>query len=255
MPVRGSYGLRRDRHDPRDRLFAPPPHLLSTPLPPVVDLRGCCPPVMDQGNLGSCVEHGVTAALRYLLRAGGRADTPLSRLQLYYDVRRMEGTVGDDSGGEIRDAVKCVAASGVAPEADWPYDEKQFAVAPPAACYSDPLRLRAISYERVQVGVLPLKEALAAGFPVVVGLALCAAFESDEVARTGAVPMPSGGEALDDMDGHCMYAVGYGQRPGTFTVRNSWNTDWGDSGDCYFPEAYLGSRLYGSDYWVVKSES
>jgi C1A family cysteine protease len=46
--------------------------------------------------------------------------------------------------------------------------------------------------------------------------------------------------------------VGYGQKPGYFTVRNSWDTNWGDRGDCYIPEAYLGSTTYGSDYWVIK---
>jgi C1A family cysteine protease len=54
--------------------------------------------------------------------------------------------------------------------------------------------------------------------------------------------------------GHCMYVVGYGQKPGYFTVRNSWADDWGDKGDCYFPEAYLGSPLLGSDYWIITAE-
>lgn len=253
MPVLRSYGLRRDRHDPRDRLFMPPPGLLSAPLPPAADVRRCCPPVMDQGELGACVEHGTTGALRYLLISAGRPDVPLSRLQLYYDVRKREGTIDDDAGGEIRDAIKCVATAGVAPERDWPYDVKKFKLPPPPACYVDPLRLRAISYERVAVSVLEVKSALAAGFPVVIGLDLYESFESDAVARTGVVPMPGRSEQM--VGGHCMYAVGYGQRPHTFTVRNSWNTDWGDSGDCYFPEAYIGSGTYGSDYWVIKSES
>jgi hypothetical protein len=58
-----------------------------------VDLRPHCPPVMDQGELGSCTAHGITGALRYEMKRAGQPDVPLSRLQLYFDERAIEGTV------------------------------------------------------------------------------------------------------------------------------------------------------------------
>jgi C1A family cysteine protease len=63
------------------------------------------------------------------------------------------------------------------------------------------------------------------------------------------VPMPGNNEPM--IGGHCMLTVGYGQKPGCFTVRNSWGADWGDQGDCYIPERYLGSSEFGSDYWII----
>lgn len=242
------YGCRRDTRDARDREFKP----RVTKLPAAVDLRQFCPPVMNQGQLGSCTAHGITGALRFLLIKAGKKDMPLARLQLYYDERSVEGTIREDSGAEIRDGIKCAAKLGVAHEGLWPYKISKFKSKPGLAVYRDAVQLEALTYERVVVDTNKVKAALALGFPVVIGLSLYDSFETDDVARTGDVPMP----VLDNeqmIGGHCMYVVGYGQRKGTFTVRNSWDTDWGDKGDCYMPEAYIGSTKYGSDYWVIKS--
>ena len=47
----GGYGWMPDLPDARDHLYAAPPEFL-TALPPRVDLRGQCPAVYDQGQLG-----------------------------------------------------------------------------------------------------------------------------------------------------------------------------------------------------------
>jgi C1A family cysteine protease len=242
------YGCRPDTLDPRDRVSM----ATVDELPPSVDLRPLCPPVMDQGALGSCTANAITGALRYNLRFFGKPDVPLSRLQLYYDERAVEGTINEDSGAEIRDGIKCANKSGVAHETLWPYDIGAYTREPPASIYEDAAFFQALTYERVSVDVQSIKTALARKFPVVIGISLFESFESDEVARTGIVPMPN----LDSeqlIGGHCMYVVGYGQKPGYFTVRNSWHDDWGDRGDCYIPENYLGSPDYGSDYWIISS--
>jgi C1A family cysteine protease len=242
------YGYRRDQRDPRDRFFS-----AAVDLPATVDLRGDCPPVLDQGQLGSCTAHGITEALRFhLVKKGGPRDHTLSRLQLYYDERAIEGSVSDDSGAEIRDGIKCAAKIGVAHEGLWPYRITKFRNRPPASVYRDAQKFTAISYERVEVGTQALKQAMASGVPVIVGFAVFDSFESAAVARTGMVPMPD--LAREQMlGGHCTLVVGYGQKPGTFTVRNSWAADWGDRGDCYMPEDYLGSSKFGGDYWVIRS--
>jgi C1A family cysteine protease len=241
------YGCRRDSLDARDHAFVPK----VVRLPAKVDLRAHCPPVMDQGRLGSCTAHGITGALRYALLSNGKPDVPMSRLQLYFDERTIEDTVKSDAGAEIRDGIKCAAKRGVGHERLWPYVVKKFATKPPTKVYRDAVHFEALTYERVDVSATALKAALASGFPVVIGISVYESFESSAVARTGRVPMPKRGEKV--VGGHCMYAVGYGQKKGTFTVRNSWARDWGDKGDCYLPEAYLGSTTYGSDYWVVRA--
>lgn len=241
------YGYRRDARDARDHLFTPAPKA----LPPSVDLRSHCPPVMDQGELGSCTAHGITGALRFLLLKSGKPDVPLSRLQLYFDERKAEGTISSDAGAEIRDGIKCAGKIGVGHESLWPYKISKFKFAPPAAVYQDAVAFNALSYERVTVNADHVKAALAAGTPVVIGVTLYESFEGAAVERTGIVPMPDL-KHEKVAGGHCMYVVGYGQHQGMFTVRNSWAADWGDKGDCYFPESYIGSTRFGGDYWAVR---
>lgn len=242
------YGLRADAPDRRDLDYTPSVAELMN-LPPAVDLRQHCPPVMDQGPLGSCTAHGITAALRYALMKSGQADYPMARLQLYIDERGVEGTIPVDSGAEIRTGIKCAARIGVAHESLWPYDVTQFKRRPPKAVYADALKFEALEYKRVQISAAHVKAALSAGFPVVIGLNVYAAFEGDDVARNGVVPMPAPNDA--PAGGHCVIVVGYGQHSGYFTVQNSWGKDWGDSGMCYFPEQYIGDPSLGSDYWIV----
>lgn len=242
------YGCRRDTKDIRDHIFKP----TAVRLPAAVDLRGYCPPVMDQGQLGSCTAHGITGALRYEMIRRGASDVRLARLQLYYDERVIEGTVASDAGAEIRDGIKSAAKVGVAHESLWPYNITKYRTKPTPSVYQDAIKFRALSYARCDVSAAALKSAIAQGHTPVIGLTLYESFESAAVAKTGMVPMPTRGEAT--VGGHCMYVVGYGQKPNTFTVRNSWAADWGDKGDCYFPEAYLGSPHLGSDYWIIQTE-
>lgn len=246
------YGCRRDTRDARDLPFKP----RAIKLPRAVDLRPLCPPVMDQGNLGSCTANGITGVLRYLLAKAKKPDCELSRLQLYYDEREVEDCVNEDTGAEIRDGIKCAASLGVAHETLWPYNIDTYKMKPGPNVYSDALQFKALTYERVPVRSTSVKQALAMGYPVVIGISLYESFESEEVGRTGMVPMPKKrrGKITEEMvGGHCMYVTGYGQRHGHFTVRNSWATDWGDNGDCYIPQEYIGSDLYGSDYWIIKT--
>jgi C1A family cysteine protease len=206
---------------------------------------------MDQGDVGACSAHAITAALRFILIKQGKPDIALSRLQLYYDERVVEGTVASDAGAELRNGLKCAAKLGVAHEPLWPYNPLKFKSKPTKRVYADALKFTALTYERVEVNVAHIKAALASGFPVIIGISIFDAFESDAVAQTAMVPMPAPTDA--PLGGHAMLAVGYGQKPGCFTVLNSWNTDWGDKGYCYIPEAYLGDTDLGSDYWTITS--
>jgi len=241
-------GYRPDSFDPRDYLFRYDPNAVAA-LPSIVDLRADCPPVMDQGNLGSCTAHGIIGALRYLLvRKGGPRDHNMSRLQLYYDERVVEGSVAYDSGAEIRDGIKCAAKIGVAHESLWPYKIAKFVRKPPPNVYRDAIKFTALKYERVATDVTALKMALSTNYPVVVGFTVFESF--DAIGSDGVMRMPDiNNEQI--LGGHCVYCVGYGQPAGHFICRNSWAADWGDKGDFYVPEAYLGSGDYGSDYWIV----
>ncbi len=246
------YGWRRDSIDRRDHHYRP----AIVNLPPCVDLRAQCPPVMDQGLLGSCTAHGITEIFRHAMMKQGAKDRLLSRLQLYYDERSLEGTVRSDAGGEIRDGIKCAAATGIALEVLWPYNIDRFAQKPFSNVYKDAGQFKALAYQRVgspdgSASAAEIKAAIASGHPVVGGFNVFRQFESDQCAKDGIVIMPDASE--EPIGGHCVMVCGYGQKPGMFTARNSWGPVWGDKGDFYLPEPFLEQQ--GSDFWVITKVS
>ncbi|MGA7206790.1 MAG: C1 family peptidase [Specibacter sp.] len=245
------YGWVPDLPDQRDYQFAAP-HAVQAQLPPSINLTSSCPPVYDQGQLGSCTGNGVAGVVQFDAMKEGLADTSTpSRLFIYYNERVIEGTVKSDSGAQIRDGIKTVATTGACDETLWPYDITQFAHKPTAACYKAAKDHRAIVYSRVGQSLAQLKGCLASGYPVVFGFTVYDSFESAEVASTGVVPMPAAGEGV--LGGHCVVAVGYDDASQRFTIRNSWGDGWGQSGYATMPYAYLLSPSLASDFWTVKS--
>src|SRR6266581_1321008 len=81
----GGYGWVRDLPDTRDYLYAAPLFHFKRGLPPLVDLRSKCPPVYDQGQLGSCTGNGVGAAFQFNQKKAGLKSFIPSRLFIYYN--------------------------------------------------------------------------------------------------------------------------------------------------------------------------
>lgn len=250
MKIQG-FGWRPSLPDARDRRYdAGPP----VALPSNVDLRRFCPPVYDQGNLGSCVSNASEAAYRMALKRQNLPDFEGSRLALYYMTRALEGLPEEDAGSEIRDAVKIMLADGLVAENEWPYDIVKFAERPPQTSYHNALSHQAVGYYALaQDGAsYHLRHALAQGYPVIFGSSIYESFESSQVTATGKVPMPDlRRERI--VGGHAMLAVGYDAGSRVVIVRNSWNSDWGANGYCYMPMDFVCSPRYSDDLWIIKT--
>ena len=238
-----------DHPDHRDHLFSAPP---PGSVPASVDLRSLCPPVYDQGQLGSCTANAIAAAVQFERMKQGVPDFMPSRLFLYFNERLLEGTVNSDAGARLRDGIKCLATQGDCPETLWPYrdDGQSFALQPPQACYDNAVLHTAISYERLNQSLAQMKGCLAAGYPFVFGFTVYESFESDAVAQTGEAPLPS----LDEpaLGGHAVMAAGYDDSRSGFIVRNSWGSGWGDQGYFYLPYAYLLDENLAADFWTLR---
>jgi C1A family cysteine protease len=244
------YGWLPDLPDARDHHYAAPARHLAEP-PTKVDLREQCPKeIYDQDQLDSCTANAIGAAFEFGLRKQGLTDFTPSRLFVYYNERAKEGTVGSDSGAMIRDGIKVLAKQGVCPETSWPYDISRFADEPPAECYTEALKHRVASYQRVSRALSQLKGCLAHGFPFVFGFSVYSSFESDQVAKTGIVPMPDVANE-EFLRGHAVLAVGYDDADQRFVIRNSWGDDWGMGGYGTMPYAYLTDRSLASDFWAI----
>lgn len=241
------YGWISDLPGKWDMCFFAPP---EAALPAAVDLRPHCPPVYDQGELGSCTANAIAGAVQFERMKQSLTDFTPSRLFIYYNERVIENTVASDSGAQIRDGIKSVASQGACPETEWPYDVSKFADAPGAQCYTDAVKDRAVQYLSVAQNASQLKGCLAAGFPVVIGFTVYESFEDAPISQTGIMEMPKPNEMV--LGGHAVLVVGYNDEKQWYVVRNSWNESWGDKGYFYMPYAYLLDPNLAGDFWTVR---
>ena len=240
------FGWKRDIPDDRDHICK------LEAMPGVsrnVDLRtsGHLPTVYDQGSTNSCTGNAIAGAVQYGMRCQSRHDFVPSRLFIYYNERLMEGTTNSDDGAYIRNGIKSVASHGVVSEELWPFDTNNITVKPTDNVYAEALKGVIKQYTRVPIKLHNIQNVLTHNIPIVFGATLFQSFESNEVARTGMVPMPSENESI--IGGHAMLMIG--STDTHFIVRNSWGSGWGDGGYCYIPHEYLTNPDLADDFWAI----
>jgi C1A family cysteine protease len=257
---RVNFGWLPQLPDMRDKLLAMPGEgTAQAALPTRVDLTERHKfRVYDQGRIGSCVAHAVGSAIEFAQETRPNDPNvsdflekerkfPTSRLFLYYEARRPIGTLAEDSGCVIRDALRVAYNIGVPRETGWKYNESKFTVEPPKRSYKSAPFHKITSYKAVPVSVLGVKSALAQGYPVVFGVAIFNTFFN------GAnVPTPTYSDEY--LGGHAMLAVGYDDQTNRVKVLNSWGVEWGDQGYVYLPYQYIGNPMLGDDYWTLQDD-
>jgi C1A family cysteine protease len=259
------FGWIPDLPDRRDHLFSAPAPILQK-LPRKVNLTKLCPPIYDQGMVGSCTGNAIAAAVQFNRMKNKQEPGFIpSRLFIYYNERAMEGTVNADPGAMIRDGIKSVSKLGVCPETMWPYDGNPFPDDPgdgiPAntrlthkpsqACYTEAAKHQVISYQRLVQNISQLRGSLAAGYPFVFGVTVYESIYNDSVSQTGDISMPGDGESI--VGGHAMLAVGYDDATRVFIIRNSWGKAWGKKGYGTIPYSYLNDSTLASDLWTLRT--
>lgn len=247
------YAWRPDIADHRDRYAALPEKALPKTVSKIGATGKKANRIEDQGNLGSCTGNASTSALEIVLGL----KTQLSRLMAYYNAREIDGSINEDSGAYIRDAVKGLMKVGVSSEDVWPYIIRKFQMKPSAEAYVQAAelveRLQGYEYARV-TSLAQMKAALAQRLPVIFGFVVTEGFE--DLPKSGFLGLPSDYDHV--LGGHAVTAVGYSDKAKVpyIWVRNSYGSDWGLGG--YFKmdqRWFTDRRRLVDDLWVIKPKA
>ncbi len=215
-----------------------------------------------------------TASLTDKLKAIQTAYTELSPQFLYQIERIADGDLkGDDGGSTLIQAVTQICTYGVCSEKMDPYKNSLSAVSvkPTVARYKDAVNhmdLDQVKTLIVNQDALSIKTILSKGYPVVLRIQVYDSFESEEVTKTGIVPIPdTDQEQLQG--GHAVPCIGYQynhtENTMMYLFANSWGADWGvastilggkkSRGFFWLPEEYLTNTNLGlsDDFHAIKT--
>ena len=215
----------------------------------IVDLRPYCSLIEDQGNLGSCTGQAIAGAIE-LLNKRNNKPSDVSRLFIYYYERVLLGTVNYDSGAYIRDGIKVTNKYGASLESYWPYNISKYKSEPVLEAKNDALTRKVTRYERI-ANFNGCIDALANGYPIVMGFHVYTSFMTKSVSNTGRMPYPNT-KREQLLGGHAVLIVGYDKIRKVFIVRNSWGTRWGDGGYFYMPFDVVKNTRMSGDFWIIK---
>lgn len=244
------YLLKKQPYDNRDIIKS-----ISKDLgtPNKFDLSSQMPPVLDQGNLGTCALNATSNILRFLLKKEKLIEWQPSRLYMYWNTRVNieKESPNEDSGVCIRDVCKALQQYHVCHETpSWPYDITKFNVAPPLNAYKDANLHVSIKYKAVPQNLLAIKNTISEGNPIIIGIQIYESFEGEQSIKTGIIPYPNIANEKY-LGGHAVTLVAYDDNTQKFLFQNSWGTGVGQKGYFEIDYKYIIDPNLASDFWMI----
>jgi C1A family cysteine protease len=238
-----AYGFIRDIFDPSPTYT---PHSVKNPVGILssMDFSAEMPEVYNQLSIGSCQSNALGACIQYTLKS---PNIP-SRLFLYYNARKLMGTINQDSGSTMQAVYQGAQRFGVCNESLWPYitppndgvgitiPVQEMYVCPPMPVYTAAAKDLLVRMESL-TSTDAIKHALSNKIPITFGMEVYSYFESAYMASTGMLQMPGPTDSL--IGGHALVIVGFDDAKKLYKIRNSWGTNWGLNGYFYAPYAYI----------------
>ncbi len=238
-------------------VFEPLADNVKNPMPERITLEKYAPDRLNQGKQGSCVAWSSAYAARsivYARQTGKDPDAVAFSPSFLYNQIGLDGC----QGSYIIRAMENMKQVGALPLSQFPYDENDCASQPAQFQLQSAGAYRISGFNRLSVSgddykmdMLAVKQNLAQGAPVVIGMMVGGTFMQDMMGKKVWIP------SADDYNkmgfgGHAMSVIGYDDylEGGAFQIMNSWGADWGENGlgwIRYKDFEYFVKEAYGMD--------
>ncbi len=206
-------------------------------LPAQASLAKYCPTPRNQGQQGSCVGWGSAYAARTIMESLATGKNPdavaFSPSYLYNQIH-----LPDCQGAYINKAMDVQQKNGALPFKYFQYVENNCNTRPNNQMVEAARNFNIHGYNRLTsserpdgVDMLAIKQNIAKGGPVVIGMLVGGSFMQEMMGA--ALWTPSDYDyKKQGFGGHCMCLVGYDDNKygGSFQIYNSWGPEWGQNG-------------------------
>ncbi len=232
--------LSEKEYDKAD-VYEPLANNKKNPLPEKASLIQYAPARLNQGRQGSCVGWASSYAARTILHARQTGINP-NRMPFSpsYVYNQIAIPNSNCQGSYMINAMETMLKDGDLPLSQFRYDESTCRARPDQSARAAAAQYRIRGYNRLSkdhdkyaVNMLAIKQNLAQGAPVVIGMQVGGSFMQNMRGRDTWIPSRSDYN-LRGFGGHAMCVIGYDDyhsgNEGAFQIMNSWGADWGNEG-------------------------
>ncbi len=209
----------------------------KNPLPESANLQRFCPTPQNQGSQGSCVAWSSAFAAHTILEAARTGKQPN---EVAFSPSFMYNQIGLEGcqGSYIIRAMEFMTKRGDVPYDQFPYNDQDCQTQPGSNLQQQAQQYRMSGFNRLSAGdrndavdLRAIKENLAQGAPVVIGMMVGQSFMQPMMGQDLWVPA-AGDRSMMGFGGHAMCVVGYDDKKysGSFLIMNSWGQEWGVNG-------------------------
>jgi hypothetical protein len=224
-------------------IFEPLSDNKKNPLPEKVSLEQYAPDRLNQGQQGSCVAWASAYAARSIMETRANGQNPNSNTfspAFLYNQIALENC----QGSYLKNAMEVMQERGLAPYRDMPYNENDCSTKPNQMALRKAEDYKITGYNRLtggrngedprSVNMLAIKQNIAQGAPVVIGMMVGGSFMQDMMGKE-MWQSTDADRQMSGFGGHAMCIIGYddykfGRNMGGFQIMNSWGKEWGKNG-------------------------
>lgn len=220
-------------------VFEPLADNIKNPMPEKVSLLKYCPPRKNQGSQGSCVGWSSGYAAMTILHAKATGEKPkdvtFSPSFLYNQI-----ALEDCQGTYLQKAMELMYNTGSLPFSQFAYNEYDCGKQPSSSQKQKASQYKTKGFNRLtkggdnyKVDLLGIKQNLAQGAPVVIGMMVGGTFMTKMNGKELWTPSSKDYDKRG-FGGHAMCVIGYDDfktnEEGAFQIMNSWGETWGKKG-------------------------